>query len=111
MNDAALPRCLGEELRGALGKSHSGVRDDQPNAMETASLEVLEERAPARFVFLRPFADAENLPITPTVHGDRHQQRYVSNLARPAVLENDAVQVDVGCSPSIGPLRQASIVP
>jgi hypothetical protein len=50
-------------------------------------------------------------PSALAVHPDRHQQRYVANLAGPAALEHDAVQVNVGCSPSIGRLRHASIVP
>ena len=57
---------------------------------------MLEEAAPARFVLLGAFADAENLPITLAIHPDRHQQRYVANLAGPAALEHDAVQVNVG---------------
>jgi predicted alpha/beta-hydrolase family hydrolase len=51
------------------------------------------------------------LPITPAVHPDRHQQRHVADLAGPTALEHDAVEINVGCSPSIGRLRQASIVP
>src|SRR5215831_6011769 len=94
-NDAALPRRLGEELDDAFGEPHTGVGDDQPDAMEAAALEVLEERAPACLVLFGPFADTENLPITLAIHGDRHQQRHVANLARPTALEHDAVQVDV----------------
>jgi hypothetical protein len=33
---------------------------------------MLEERAPARFILLRPLANAENLPITALVHADRN---------------------------------------
>jgi hypothetical protein len=94
-HDAALPGGLGEELGGTLGKPQTGVRDDQPDAVEAALLEMLEERAPARLVFLGPLADAENLPIV-TIHADRDQQRDVANLARPAALEHDAIEIDVG---------------
>jgi hypothetical protein len=60
MHDAALPSRLGKELGGALGQPHAGVGDDQLDAMETAALEVLEERAPACLVLFGPFADAES---------------------------------------------------
>jgi hypothetical protein len=57
---------------------------------------MLEEAAPARFVVLGPFANAENLPITFAIHADRHQQRHVVHCAGSAALEHNAVQVDVG---------------
>ena len=64
--------------------------------VKAAFFEVLEERAPARLVLFGPLADAKNLPITVVVHTDRHQQRDVADLASPAALEHDAVQIDVG---------------
>jgi hypothetical protein len=91
---AALPRRFWEELRGALRQPHTGIGYDQPDTLEAATLELLEEAAPARLVFLGPFADAENLPITFAVHADRHQQRHVAHLTSPAALEHNAVQVD-----------------
>src|SRR5215813_7905222 len=57
---------------------------------------MLEERAPARLILLRPLANAKNLPITALVHADRHQQRDVAHLARPAALEHDAVEIEIG---------------
>src|SRR5215472_17524853 len=48
---------------------------------------MLEERAPARLILLRPLANAENLPITALVHANRNQQRDVAHLAGPAALE------------------------
>src|SRR5262249_31071233 len=94
VHDAALPGRLGEELGRALAQPQAGVRDDQPDAGEAALLEVLEERAPARFVLLGPLADAQNLPIARAVYPDRYQKRHVANLAGPAALEHDAVQVE-----------------
>ena len=85
------PGGLGEELGGTLGKPQAGVRDDQPDAAQTALLEMTKERAPARLVLLGSLADAENLPITLAVHRDRHQKRHVAYLASPAALEHDAV--------------------
>jgi hypothetical protein len=59
VHDAALPGRLGEELGRALGEPQAGIRDNQPQAGEPALLEVLEERAPARFVLLGALSDAE----------------------------------------------------
>src|SRR6516162_2281100 len=56
---------------------------------------MLEERAPARFILLRPLANAENLPITALVHADRNQQRDVAHLAGPTALEHDAVEINI----------------
>src|SRR5262245_383980 len=56
---------------------------------------MLEERAPARLVLLRPLANPENLPITALVHADRNQQRDVAHLASPAALEHDAVEINI----------------
>ena len=81
VHDAALPGGLGEELGGTLGKPQAGVRDDQPDAAQTALLEMPKERAPARFILLGSLADAGESPITLAVHGDRHQKRHVAYLA------------------------------
>jgi len=59
------------------------------------SLRLLEERAPARLILLRPLANAENLPITALVHADCNQQRDVAHLAGPAALEHDAVEINI----------------
>jgi electron transfer flavoprotein alpha subunit len=91
-----LPGGVGKELGCALGKAHTGIRYDQPNAVEAAFLEMLEEYAPASLVLLGAFTNAENLAIAVAVHADRHQQRHVAHLASPAALEHDAIQVDVG---------------
>jgi hypothetical protein len=64
VHDASLPSGIRKKLRGAFGKPDTGVGDDQPDALQTTLLGVLEERAPARPVLLGTLADAENLPIT-----------------------------------------------
>src|SRR5215467_3515149 len=84
-----------KELRGTLGKPNAGIRGDQPDTLQSAFLEMLEERAPARLILLRPLANAKNLPITALVHADRNQQRDVAHLARPAALEHDAVEINI----------------
>src|SRR5262249_44728292 len=82
-------------LCGALGKPDAGIRGDQPDTLQPAFLGMLEERAPASLVFLRPLANAENLPIAALVHADRNQQRDVAHLARPTALEHDAVEINI----------------
>jgi hypothetical protein len=95
VDDAALPRRLGEELRSALRQPHTSIGDDQPDTAQAAFLEMFEEAAPACFVLFGTFADAENLPISTIIDPDRHQQRDVADLAGPAALEYNAVQVNV----------------
>src|SRR5262249_39363910 len=70
-------------------------RGDQPDTLQSAFLEMLEESAPARLILLRPLANAENLPITALVHANRNQQRDVAHLAGPAALEHDAVEINI----------------
>ncbi len=96
VHDAALPGRIGEELRSALGEPEACIRDDQSDPCEAALFEVLEERAPARFVLFGTLADAKNLPITLVVHTNRHEKRHIADLAGPAALEHDAIQIDVG---------------
>jgi len=91
-----LPGGLWKELCGALGKPNAGIRGDQPDTLQPAFFEMLEERAPASLVFLCPLANAENLPITALVHADRNQQRDVAHLAGPTALEHDAVEINIG---------------
>src|SRR6516165_1273395 len=45
--------------------------------------------------FLRPLANAEDLPIATLIHADRNQQRDAAHLAGPAALEHDAVEVNI----------------
>jgi hypothetical protein len=65
----------------------------------------------ARLVLLRPFANAKNLSITLVIHPDRYQQRHVADLARPAALEHEAVEVNIGVLAFDRSLRHVSIVP
>ncbi len=47
MHDAPLPSHLVEELGSAFGKPDASVGDDQPDTMQAATPEMLEEPAPA----------------------------------------------------------------
>src|SRR6516165_525280 len=96
VHDAPLPGRIRKELCGALGQPNAGIRGDQPDTLQPAFLEMLEELAPATLVLLRPLANAKNLPITALVHADRNQQRDVAHLAGPAALEHDAVEINIG---------------
>ena len=69
-----MPSRVGKELCSALGKSDAGIRGDQTNPFQATFLEMLEERAPARFVLLGTFADAKNLAIAIVIHANRNQQ-------------------------------------
>jgi hypothetical protein len=71
------------------------IRNNQTNPRQTASLEVLEERTPARLVFLGALADAKNLSKTLTIDADRPQQGDVAHFPGPTALEHDAVQKHV----------------
>src|SRR5262249_14014296 len=95
VHDAPLPGGLWKELCGVLGKPDAAIRGDQPDTLKPAFLEILEERPPASLVFLRPLANAENLPIAALVHADRNQQRDVAHLAGPTALEHDAVEINI----------------
>jgi hypothetical protein len=52
MHDTPLPGGIGKEPGGAFGQPHAGIGDDQPDALEAAFLEILEEASPARVVLL-----------------------------------------------------------
>src|SRR5262249_41196822 len=95
VHDTPLPGGLWKELCGALGKPDTGIGGDQPDTLQPAFLEMLEERAPASLVLLRPLANAENLPVAALIHADRNQQRDVAYLAGPAALEHDAVKINI----------------
>src|SRR5262245_61913183 len=84
-----------KELCGALGQPNARIRGDQPNTLQPAFLEMLEELAPATLVLLRPLANAENLPIAALVHADCNQERDVAHLAGPAALEHDAIEINI----------------
>ena len=84
VHHAALPARLGEVLGGTLDQAHAGIGDDQLDAAQAASLEMGQEGAPAGLVLLGALDDAEDLAVALGVDRDRHQQRHVAHLARPA---------------------------
>src|SRR5260221_1558348 len=95
VHDAPLPGSLCKELCGAPGKPNTGIRVDEPDALQAAFLKMLEELAPATLVLLRPFANAENLPIAALVHADRTKQRAVPHPAGPAALEQEPIEINI----------------
>src|SRR5215813_7128830 len=95
VHDLPLPGRIRKELCGTLGQPNAGIRSDQPDTLQPAFLEMLEELAPATLVLLRPLANAENLPIAALVHADCNQQRDVAYLAGPAALEHDAIEINI----------------
>jgi hypothetical protein len=59
------------------------------------SLRCFRNPRPSRLVLLRAFDNAQDLAITLGVDGDCDQQRDVANLAGPAALHHDAIEIDV----------------
>src|SRR5215467_11951851 len=94
-------QCTTHLCQAASGKNSAAlsaspsIRGDQPDTLQPAFLEMLEELAPATPVLLRPLANAENLPIAALVHADCNQERDVAYLAGPAALEHDAIEINI----------------
>jgi hypothetical protein len=70
MNHAALPGRLRKVFGGTFCKPKASVRNDQPHALQSARLEMLEES----LILFRPFANAQNLSITLAVHRNGDQK-------------------------------------
>ena len=69
------------KLPDRFDKPQALVRDDQPDALQTTLLQMPQEVSPTLLVFLRAFANAQDLAITVRTHTYRHQNRDVSNLS------------------------------
>ena len=95
MHHAALPSRLGQMLRGALRQAAAGIGNDQLHPLEAAIDELSQKRRPARLVLLGALADAENLPKTLGIDGAGDQQRDIADLAGPAALHYDAVEIKI----------------
>jgi site-specific DNA recombinase len=104
VDDAALPAGLRVELAQRLHQPQALVTDDQPHPLQPAPLQVAQERPPALGVLLGAFHHPQHAAEAVPAHPDRHQHRHVLDLADPAALQPDAVQVDVGVLPLDGPL-------
>ena len=63
--------------------------------MQAAILQVPQEAAPAFQILLLTLSDAQDLPESVGADADRHQHRDVANLARPAALQDHAVQIQI----------------
>src|SRR5215510_9800552 len=95
-------QCTTHLCQAASGKNSAALSarpmqasEVMPDTLQPAFLEMLEERAPATLVLLRPLANAENLPIAALVHADCNQERDVAYLAGPAALEHDAIEINI----------------
>src|SRR6202008_4155078 len=95
VHNTSLPGGVRKDLGGALGKPQAGIRDDQADTGKASFFEMLEEVAPARLIFLGALADAENVPITAAIDADRNQERDIADLAGPAALEHNPIEIDV----------------
>jgi hypothetical protein len=99
MHRAPLPAGLGEALAEGLDQAQALVRNDQPHPGQAARFQVPQEVPPALGVLLGAFADAQDLAMPLGVDADGHQHGDGADLAAPAPLQPDAVEVDVGILP------------
>src|SRR5262249_38111800 len=95
-------QCTTHLCQAASGKNSAALSarpmqasEVMPDTLQPAFLAMLEDRAPATLVLLRPLANAENLPIAALVHADCNQERDVAYLAGPAALEHDAIEINI----------------
>jgi hypothetical protein len=95
VHDTTLPAGLRVALGRRLDQAQALVADRQPHAGQAALLEVAQEGAPALGVLLGPLHHPQHLAEAVGTHAHRHQHGHVADLAAPAPLEPDAVQVDV----------------
>ena len=72
MYRAALVFGIREHLTHGLQHSHALVADDELYAVQTASVEALEETDPAGFVLFHALGGTQNLTKTVLIYGDRH---------------------------------------
>ena len=95
MYHAALVARLRQEIRDALDKAPAGVGNDQLHALEAAVDQMTQKRRPAGFVLLGALADPQDLAKSFRIDGRGHQQRNIADLAGPAALHDDAVEVEI----------------
>jgi hypothetical protein len=82
-----------QEIRDALDKAPAGVGNDQLHALQAAVDQVAQKRRPAGFVLLGALADPQDLAKYFRIDGGDHQQRNIADLAGPAALHDNAVEV------------------
>jgi hypothetical protein len=88
-------QCTMHRCQAAWGKNSAALSESPRQASEMISRTPLlgtSSSSPCPHAL----ADAENLPITLAVHADRHQKRHIANLAGPAALEHDAIEINIG---------------
>src|SRR5262249_51165164 len=83
-------------LGRGLHQPPAGIGDDEPHALESAIAQMPQKAAPAFQILFFPFGDTEDLPITVGTDADRHQHGDITNLPRPAPLDDHPVEVRVG---------------
>ncbi len=96
MHDAALPAGCRVKLRKILDQAQALVGDKKQHPAQAPLLQMPQKRGPALAVLRGAFDRAQRLAITPLVHADRHRHGDVLDLAAPASLQPDAVEVNLG---------------
>jgi hypothetical protein len=94
MHHAALVARLRQEIRHALDKAPAGVGNDQLHALQAVVDQVWRRNADQPDLSsLAPLADPQDLAKSFRIDGRGHQQRNIADLAGPAALHDNAVEV------------------
>jgi hypothetical protein len=80
----------------ALYFSHQQPRLLGAEQLLDAIDQVTEESGPTRFIVLGPHANPQDLPETLGIDGTCHEQGDIANLARPAALHDNPIEVQIG---------------
>src|SRR5581483_9676143 len=105
---APLPGRLREALPDRLDQPQALVRDDQPNPLHSAGLQVQEEGSPPLGVFFPTLGHTEDCPVPVPPDPDGHQDRDVLHLRPHDRFNQIPSRNTYGYSPSIGRFRHVS---
>ena len=73
----------------------AGIGNDQLHALEAAVNQMTQKCRPAGFIFLGALAEAQDLAKAFRVDGRGHQQRNITDLAGPAALHHDPIEIKI----------------
>lgn len=95
VNRASLVFCLRIDFSHSFQHTQTLISNDQLDAVQTASFQLLKEADPAGLVLLHSLSGTQNFTVTVLVDTNGDQNGNVLKLTAPVAAQIDAIQIDI----------------
>ena len=101
VNNAAVISDFREDFTSLFEHARTFVANYEPDTLQPADAQPLEEFLPAFLVFLQTFGCAKNLTISVFIHCNSHKNGYILIFTAPVPFQIDAIHIHIGILPAL----------